>query len=102
MSLIGITNFTDLINGTGIIGYATQGYITTMGFFFYPLFFSGIIGYVYMKQQSLVALAVVILIVFTLFGDLFLGVTMFVILMHIITALIISGLILGFLIYIRR
>jgi hypothetical protein len=61
------------INWTNITGgyveWATQGYVIALGFLFWPLVFTGVIGYVYLKQQSLVAAVAVILIIFAVFSN---------------------------------
>jgi len=58
-------NFTDIIQN--LVNWSTHGYVMTLGVFFWPILFTGIIGYVYLKQQSLVAAAVAILILFAAF-----------------------------------
>jgi len=50
-----------------LVEWSTHGYVMALGFFFWPLVFTGIIGYVYLKQQSLVAAAMAILILFAAF-----------------------------------
>jgi len=91
-----ITNFTDIINGTGIINYSMQAYVTIFGVFTYPLIFCGIIGYVYMKQQSVIAAAVATLILFAAFNTLVLGAGIFVTIMHILVTIAIGALFLLF------
>ncbi len=90
-----ITNFTDIINGTGIIEYSMSAYVGILGVFTYPLLFCGIIGYVYMKQQSVIAAAVATLILFTAF-DIATGVETFVMIMHIFVTIAIGALFLMF------
>jgi len=90
-----ITNFSEIINGTGIINYSMQAYIGIFGVFTYPLIFCGVIGYVYMKQQSVIAAAVVTLILFAAF-DLVAGVEIFVMVMHIFVAIAVGALFLLF------
>jgi len=48
-----------------------QGYIIALNGFFWPLFFTAIIGYVYLKNQSLVAAAMVTLMIFAAFFNAF-------------------------------
>ena len=91
-----ITNFTDLINGTGIIDYSMSAYINILGAFTYPLIFCGIIGYVYMKQQSVIAASVATLILFAAFNTAILGVDIFVTVMHILITISIGALFLMF------
>ena len=90
-----ITNFSDIINGTGIIDYSMQAYIGVLGVFTYPLIFCGIIGYVYMKQQSVIAAAAATLILFTSF-DIVTQVPIFVMVMHIFVTIAIGALFLMF------
>ena len=73
-----------------------QGYIMAMGFFFWPLFFSGIIIYVYLKYQSFTMVAVIILILIAVFSDALAGVPAFYNFLYIATALIFTALILMF------
>ena len=91
-----ITNFTDIINGTGIINYSMDAYIGILGVFTYPLIFCGIIGYVYMKQQSVIAAAVATLILFAAFDTLVLGTGVFVTIIHILVTIAIGALFLLF------
>jgi len=86
-----ITNFTELINGTGIIDYSMSAYIGILGVFTYPLIFCGIIGYVYMKQQSVVAAAIATLVLFTAF-DVATGVEGFIMLLHILVTIAVGAL----------
>ena len=91
-----ITNFTEMINGTGIINYSMQAYIGILGVFTYPLIFCGIIGYVYMKQQSVIAAAVATLILFAAFDTLILRTGVFVTIMHILVTIAVGALFLMF------
>ena len=90
-----VTNFSELINGTGIINYSMQAYVGILGVFTYPLIFCGIIGYVYMKQQSVIAAAVTTLILFTAF-DVVAELPIFVMVMHILVTIAIGALFLMF------
>jgi len=81
--------------------YSTQGYINVVGFLFWPIVFSAIIGYVYLKNQSVTIVAVVILIVFAAFGNMFVGVDEWYSLMYILVALAVTGLLLVFLTKVR-
>lgn len=60
-------NFTNITSG--YIEWATQGYVIALGFILWPLVFTGVIGYVYLKQQSLVAAVAAILIIFAVFSN---------------------------------
>jgi len=91
-----VTNFSDIINGTGIINYSMSAYVNILGVFTYPLIFCGIIGYVYMKQQSVIAAAIVTLVLFAAFNVAILGATMFVTIMHIFITVAIGALFLMF------
>lgn len=91
-----ITNFTDIINGTGILNYSMQAYIGILGVFTYPLIFCGIIGYVYMKQQSVIAAAVATLVLFAAFDVAVLGTETFVMVVHIFVTIAIGALFLTF------
>lgn len=91
-----ITNFTELVNGTGILDYSMQAYVEILGVFTYPLIFCGIIGYVYMKQQSVVAAAVATLVLFAAFDSVIFGAGIFVTIMHILVTIAIGALFLMF------
>ena len=54
-----------------------QGYVAVLGVFVWPLIFCAIIGYVYVKQQSATAAAIVALILFAAFGNAMLNVPYF-------------------------
>ena len=86
-----ITNYTDIINGTGIIEYSMSAYVGILGVFTYPLIFCGIIGYVYLKQQSVVAVAVATLVLFTAF-DVATGVEGFIMMLHIFITIAVGAL----------
>ena len=90
-----VTNFSELINGTGLLNYSMQAYVGILGVFTYPLIFCGIIGYVYMKQQSVIAAAVTTLILFTAF-DVVAELPIFVMVMHILVTIAIGALFLMF------
>ena len=91
-----VTNFTELINGTGIINYSMQAYVGILGVFTYPLIFCGIIGYVYMKQQSVIAAAVATLVLFAAFDVLIMGAGVLVMVMRILVTISIGALFLMF------
>lgn len=74
-----------------------QGYTTVLGVFVWPLIFMGVIGYVYLKQQSYVAAAVATLVIISTFGNYLIGVDELMILLYLFVALAMTGLILIFL-----
>jgi len=84
------------------ISWSLQGYFTTLGYLFWPIFFSAIVGYLYLKNQSLTIVAVVLLVIFAAFGNALAGVEGFVSFTHIATALIMAGLVLYFITKLRR
>jgi len=90
------------VNWTNItgdfVGWSTQGYTTAMGFFFWPLFFTTIITYVYLKQRSATAAVAIILIVFAAFGNALLNVGPWVNLLYILVSLIFTSLVVYFII----
>lgn len=78
-----------------------QGYINALGFFVWPIIFTSIIGYVYLKNQSVTTAAIVILIFVAAFSDTLAAVPTWYSFMHILVALIIAGLFLVFFTKIR-
>lgn len=82
--------------------WALTGYMNAMGFWFYPLMFITIVGYVYLKQQSYTAAAITILILVAVFGNILSGVPILINFLHIMTALAVTGLFLIFLTKLRR
>ena len=82
--------------------WSTQGYVSALGFLFYPILFTGIIGYVYLKQQSLVAVAAAILIIFSAFGNALVDVEPFMNFLYISVSLIVTALVLWFILKRRR
>jgi len=86
-----------------LVQWSLQGYETALGAIFYVLIFTAIIGYVYLKQQSAVAAVIVILILITAFSTFISQLSPFtpwVNMMLILSAIVITGLILIF--YIRK
>lgn len=79
--------------------WSTQGYTEIVGFFFWPIIFSVVIGYAYLATRSVVVAAIAMLIVFGAFGGtgIFLRVDMWVMTMQAIFALIMTGLVVIFL-----
>jgi len=95
-----VTNYTEVIGD--FWNWSLQGYFASVGLLFYPIFFGGVIGYVYTKQQSVVAAAVAILVIITAFAGIFADAdTVVVMVLHLMTAFIISGLFLIFIIKVR-
>jgi len=84
-----------------IIEWSLQGYVTVFGFFFLPLFYMGIIGYVYTKMKSATAAVVAILIVVSAAGEAFAGVPLLFSVLQILVALVMSILVVVLLTRIR-
>ena len=82
--------------------WSMQGYEMVLGVLVWPLIFTAIVGYVYMKNQSAVSAAVAILIIFAGFINALLGVDLWVNLMYLLTSLAITALFLVFLTKVRR
>jgi len=85
-----------------LVEWSLQPYITAMGFLFWPTMFSAVIGYVYLRNQSLVSAAIISLILFGVFGNLLMNVDLWISTMQILISLIITGLVLVFLTRMRR
>ncbi len=81
-----------------MIEFMIQGYVDVVGFFFWAIVFSGVIGYVYVKNTSAVSASVAILIIFAGFAgtNVFLHTPIFTMFFQIIVALSISGLVVVF------
>lgn len=79
--------------------WSTQGYVTVFGYFFWPIIFAGVIGYVYLKQQSAVSAAAAVIILFAGFvtTGIFADVDVLVQFFQIMVALAFTGLIILFL-----
>jgi len=97
-----ITNYTDFIYN--FFEYSLQGYhLNIIGAgFFWAILFSVIGGYVYIKSQSMVAFAVVMLVFMAAFGNALVGVNPWHNFMLIVVALIMMGLVLVFITKNRR
>lgn len=95
-------NFTDILGD--FVGWSIQGYVTVFGTFFWPIIFSSVVGYIYLKQQSVVTAAIAIIILFAAFGGtgVFTGLDIYVMLMQLIAILALSGLVLLFIMSRRR
>ena len=79
-----------------LVEWSMQPYVTILGFWFYPILFSAIIAYVYLKLQSATAGVIMILILIAVFGNALMGVDLWVTFLHIITALVITALVIVF------
>ena len=77
-----------------LIGKSMAGYETSMGAFAWVLIFTGIIGYVYIKQQSFVAAAVASAVLLTAFAatGYLVGVDSWVLLITVFLSLSFTGL----------
>lgn len=93
--IIGVHNFTYWTEH--FMELVMQPYTIALGIFVYPLLFSGVIGYVYLKQQSFVAAAVVTMIITAVFGNYMAGMETWLSIMYILVALAITALFLIFL-----
>ena len=85
-----------------LIEQSLLGYQNVLGLFLWPFIFSVVIGYIYLKNQSVTVAGIVILIFFASFGNVLMGVEPWYSFMHILVALIFSGLVLIFLTKVRR
>lgn len=75
-----------------------QGYTDTLGVFVWPLIFTAVIGYVYLKNQSVVTAAAAGLILFAAFSNVLIGVSVWANLMMVLICLAITGLLLFFIV----
>lgn len=90
-----------------LIDWSFQGYYAAIGFFVWPLIFTGVIGYIYLKQESAVSAAVAAIILFAAFGgyllsESFVHVNTWIIVMQLLVTLAITGLVVVFLTKLRR
>ena len=93
-------NYTRIISD--FVNWSLQGYYIVLGQgLFWCIVFSSIIGYVYLKQQSMIAAAIAALILIAAFGNTIMGVTIWVTLIEILVALAFTTLIVIFLTKIR-
>ena len=83
------------------IWWSTQGYVTVFGFMFLPLFYMGIIGYVYTRMESATAAVVAILVIISAMSEVFMGVPILVSILQIFVALVMSILVVVLLTRIR-
>jgi hypothetical protein len=77
-----------------------SGYTTVLGVFVWPLIFTAILGYVYLKNQSLLMVAAGALMIMAVFGNALMGVEAWINLLYVMTALIVAALFLIF--FVRR
>jgi len=85
-----------------LVEFTIQGYVRSLGFFFWPMVFAGVIAYIYIKNQSAVSAAAGILIIFSCFvtSGVLLAIPGFVLLMQGIVIVAVSGLVTYF--FVRR
>ena len=84
-----------------LVEWMTQGYASALGFFFLPIFYMGIIGYVYTRMKSATAATVAILIVISAMSNAFLKVPLLMSLLQILVAIVMSILVVFFISRIR-
>ena len=79
--------------------WSTQGYVDVVGYFFWPVVLSAVIGYIYLKNQSVVAAAIAILLFLAAFGatGIFAHISAFVMILQIIVTLACTALVVLFL-----
>ena len=89
-------NFTYIAQN--LVNWSMSAYTTVLGGFVWPVIFAAVIGYVYLKNQSLTIAAVAALIIFAVFGNALVGVDAFINFLYIGVSLITTGIILLFII----
>jgi len=82
------------------VEWTMSGYTMVLGVFVWPLIFTGIIGYVYLKNQSLVIAVAAILMIMAVFGNALVGVDVWINLLYVFSAIVIAVLFLIF--FVRR
>jgi hypothetical protein len=82
------------------IEWAMSGYTTVLGVFVWPIIFTAILGYVYLKNQSLIVVLAAILMIMAVFGNALVGVDVWINMLYVFTALIVASLFLIF--FVRR
>jgi hypothetical protein len=75
-----------------------SGYVSAIGVFVWPVIFAAIIGYIYLKNQSLTIAAVAALMIIAVFGNALMGVDAFINFLYIAVSLIVTGVVLLFII----
>jgi hypothetical protein len=98
---IGETNFNFTYASQHLIEWSTQGYWLVFGFFFLPIFYMGIVGYVYTRMKSATAAVVATLIIISAMGDAFFGVPLLMSILQVLVALVMSILVVVLLTRIR-
>jgi len=80
--------------------WSLQGYTDIVGFFFWPMILAAIIGYIYLKNQSVIAASIAILIFVAAFATtgIFTQLSGFIMILQIIVALAFTGLVILFLV----
>ena len=78
--------------------WSTQGYTSVVGYFFWPIILSAIIGYIYLKSSSAMAATVAILLFFAAFASsgIFIELSPFVMILQLIVAITSAALVLLF------
>lgn len=82
------------------VDWAMSGYVAILGVFVWPVIFTAVIGYIYLKNQSLLITVAAILMVMAVFGNALTGMEIWMNLLYVFTALIIAALFLIF--FVRR
>lgn len=91
-------NFSQVIQN--LTSWSMQGYYgseyAVIGNFFWAIVFMGYFGYIYTRNQSTVSAVVGTIILFSAFGatSVFAGLEIFTVFMHLVTALVLTGLLL--------
>ena len=67
MNMLLITNFTTIMEN--FWSWSLQGYTNVIGFFFWPIIFTSVIGYIYLKNQSALSAVIAILLIFGAFSS---------------------------------
>ena len=79
-----------------------SGYTTVLGVFVWPLIFCGILGYVYLKNQSLIVVAAGILMIMAVFSNSLFGVDLLINVLYIFVSIIVAALFLIFFVRFKR
>ena len=76
--------------------WTMQGYTVALGYFVFPVIFSGIIGYIFLKNSSAMSAAIAIIIIFTTLSmtGWIAGVPLLALFFQVVVALAITGLVL--------
>jgi hypothetical protein len=98
MRLANMHNFTYIQQH--LIEWCMTGYTNVLGVFVWPLIFTGVLGYVYLKNQSLLMVVAGILMIMAVFGNALLGVDAWINLLYVFTAIVVAALFLIF--FVRR